>query len=157
MRALLVAAVLALAPVAAFAQSLTVVAADGKETVLTADALKAVPRAEAVLHQGDKPPTYQGPSLSAVLREAGVPGGPRLHGKVLATYIVVIGADGYRAILSLAEIDGSFRDGAVILADKRADGPLAENEGPWRLVVSDDKRPERAVRQVVRVEVKPAP
>ncbi|MDH4384760.1 MAG: molybdopterin-dependent oxidoreductase [Caulobacter sp.] len=153
----LIAAALCLAPVAALAQSLSVIGVDGKETRLSPTALQALSRAEAKLGAGDRSVAYLGPTLTAVLREAGLPAGARLHGKILATYVVVTGSDGYRAVLSLAEIDASFRDGAVILADRRASGALAENEGPYRLVVGPDKRPERAVRMVVKIEVVAAP
>lgn len=156
-RAALALAALCLAPASALAQSLAVVGLDGREARLSPAALQALSQGEAKLGEGVKAVAYQGPTLSAVLREAGVPAGARLHGKILATYVVVTGSDGYRAVLSLAEIDGSFRDGAVILADRRTDGSLAENEGPYRLIVGPDKRPERAVRMVVKVEVVAAP
>ena len=156
-RAAVAAAALLLAPASALAQSLAVIVPDGRGVVLSPTALQALSQGEAKLGEGVKAVAYQGPTLSALLREAGVPGGARLHGKVLATYVVVTGSDGYRAVLSLAEIDGSLRDGSIILADRRTTGPLAENEGPYRLVVGPDKRPERAVRMVVRIEVVAAP
>jgi hypothetical protein len=156
MRALLIAALLILPPASVFAQSLTVVGLDGKETVLTAAQMATLPRADVVLQQG-KPAIYQGPTLASVFREAGVASGPRLHGKPLVAYVVVTGFDDYRAIFSVAELDVWFREGAIILADRRIDGPLAENEATWRLIVGADKRPERAVRQVVRIEVRAAP
>lgn len=144
------------APVAAWAQSLTVVGPDGTETVLDAARLATLPRAEARLGSGDKAKTYEGPTLTAVLREAGVATGPKLHGKPLVAYVVVTGADGYRAVLSIAETDAWIAgDGAVILADKRTDGPLELKEGTLRLVVGSDRRPERSVRMVTRVEVRP--
>lgn len=157
MRALLIACAVALAPVAALAQTLTVVVPDGRETVLTAEALAALPRATAYLRQGEKATAYQGPTLTAVLREAGAPVGVRLHGKPLAAYVVVTGSDGYQAVLSIAESDAWFSESPVILADRKADGPLAADEGALRLVVAGDRRPERSVRVVVRVEVKAVP
>lgn len=154
MRALLIAAALVLTPVAALAQSLTVTSAKGKVTVLSPEALAALPRAEARL--GGKV-VYQGVSLSAVLREAGVPQGPRLHGKPMQAFVVVTGKDGYRAVLSIAETDPSFRDGPIILADRLKTGPLAADEGPLRLVIDADARPDRGVRQVLSVAVVAAP
>ncbi len=154
MRALLAAAVLLTAPIAAGAQTLTVTNADGKATTFTAETLKDLPRAKALL--GGKR-GYEGTTLSSVLREAGVVQGPRLHGKPMAAYVVVVGKDGYRAVLSLAETDPSFRDAPIILADRKDEGPLAENEGPWRLVIGADARPDRGVRQVETVSVVLAP
>lgn len=147
----------ALAPIAAFAQSLTVVTPDGHETQLSAEALAGLPRASANLRQGGKATTYEGPTLSAVLREAGAPVGAKLHGKPLVAYVVVTGSDGYRAILSIAESDAWYSDTPVILADRKVDGPLAADEGALRLIVDGDKRPERAVRMVTKVEVRAAP
>jgi hypothetical protein len=153
-RALLLAAALVLAPALALAQSLTVTTADGKVTTFTAEALAALPRAEARL--GGKA-VYEGVSLSAVLREAGAPQGPRLHGKPMQALVVVTGQDGYRAVLSIAETDPSFRAAPIILSDRLKSGPLAANEGPLRLVIDADARPDRGVRQVESVTVVAAP
>lgn len=153
-RALLIAAAVVLAPVAALAQTLTVTNADGKVTTFTAETLAALPRAEVSFGKRGE---YEGVTLASVLREAGVPQGPRLHGKPMAAFVVVTGRDGYRAVLSLAETDPSFRDAPIILADRTTKGPLAENEGPWRLVIGADTRPDRAVRQVASVSVLIAP
>jgi hypothetical protein len=154
MRALLVAVALALAPVAALTQTLTVTNAEGRVTTFTPEALAGLPRAEARL--GGKT-VYEGVSLTAVLREAGVPQGPRLHGKPMQAFVVVTGKDGYRAVLSIVETDASFRDSAIILADRRKEGPLAAEEGPMRLVIDADARPDRGVRQVESIKVVIAP
>lgn len=154
MRAVLLAAALFLTPVAAFAQSLTVTTAEGRVTTFTPEALAALPRAEARLGGAT---VYEGVSLSAVLREAGAPQGPRLHGKPMQAFVVVTGQDGYRAVLSIAETDPSFRAAPIILADRLKTGPLAANEGPLRLVIDADARPDRGVRQVVSVAVVAAP
>jgi hypothetical protein len=153
-RALLLGLALVLAPVSAMAQSLTVTNAEGKVTVLTPEALAALPQAEARL--GGKT-VYVGTSLSAILREAGVPQGPRLHGKPMQAFIVVTGKDGYRSVLSIAETDPSFRDSAIIIASATKAGSLPEKEGPLRLVIDADLRPDRGVRQVVSVTVVAAP
>ena len=153
-RALIVAAALVLAPVAALAQSLTVTNAEGRVTTFTPEALAALPQAEAKL--GGKA-VYVGASLSAILREAGVPQGPRLHGKPMQAFIVVTGKDGYRAVLSIAETDPSFRDAPIILAHRMKTGPLKLEEGPLRLVIDADARPDRGVRQVESIKVVVAP
>lgn len=153
-RGLVLGVALALAPLAAFAQSLTVTNADGKVTTFTAETLKDLPRATATL--GGKA-AYEGVTLASVLREAGVPQGPRLHGKPMAAFVVVTGKDGYRAVLSLAETDPSFRDAAIVLADRKTGAPLSDGEGPLRLVIAADARPDRGVRQVVSVTVVTAP
>jgi len=150
MRALLIALALVLAP----AQMVSVTNADGVITLLLPAGLADLPRAKATL--GGKT-VYEGVSLTALLKAAGVPQGPRLHGKPMQAFVVVTGKDGYRAVFSIAEIDPSFRDSPIILADRRESGPLAENEGPLRLVVGGDARPDRGVRQVESIKVVMAP
>ena len=154
MRALLIAVALVFAPVAAFAQSLTVTNAEGKVTTFTPEALAALPQAEARL--GGKS-VYVGASLSAILRDAGVPQGPRLHGMPMQAFIVVTGKDGYRSVLSIAETDPSFRDAPIIIASATKAGPMPAKEGPLRLVIDADARPDRGVRDVVSVTVVLAP
>jgi hypothetical protein len=70
---------------------------------------------------------------------------------------VVKGRDGYRAVFSIAELDPAFSGKKVILADRRKDAALDANEGPWRLILEADAKPERSVRQVESVTVVAAP
>lgn len=54
--------------------------------------------------------------------------------------LVAVGADGYRAVYAIPEIDPSFTD-RVILVAFRADGkPLADGAGPLQMIVPDDTR-----------------
>ena len=71
--------------------------------------------------------------------------------------MVVTGADGYRAAFAIAEFDSVFTDRVAILADRRDGAPLPDNALPFQLVLTDEKRPARWVRQVVSIEVRPAP
>ena len=45
-------------------------------------------------------------------------------------------------------------DKVVLLADRKDGKPLLGGEGPYRLVVPDDKRPLRWVKQVARISVR---
>ncbi len=150
MRALLLALALAVAPVAAFAQSLTVVDPGGKTKVLTPADLADLPRAE--VKSGAR--TYEGPMLTYVLRAGGLPVGPRLHGDPLRAYVVMTGKDGFQAVYSLAELDKDFHDDVVILADHVDGKPLPEKEAPWRVASSDDKKGWRSVFGLARIEAR---
>ena len=75
----------------------------------------------------------------------------------MQAFVVVTGRDGYRAVLSIAETDPSFRDAPIILADRLKAGPLEPKEGALRLVIDADARPDRGVRDVVSVAVVAAP
>lgn len=150
MRALLLALALAVAPVTAFAQSLTVVDPGGKTKVLAPADLADLPRAE--VKSGAR--TYEGPVLTYVLRAGGLPVGPRLHGDPLRAYVVMTGKDGFQAVYSLAELDKDFHDDVVILADHVDGKPLPEKEAPWRVASSGDKKGWRSVFGLARIEAR---
>ena len=99
---------------------------------------------------------FEGVSLRDLLTEAKVPAGTDVRGPLVAWIVIVEAADGYRAVFSLAELEPSFSDRLVLVADARDGKPLGGEEGPLRLVVPDEKRPARWVRQVVRIRVGPA-
>ena len=100
--------------------------------------------------------TYSGVPLIDLLASLGVPHGKDLHGKGLSDYIVATGSDGYKAVLALAEVDPEFHPGDVIVADAMDGKPLDAKNGPFKLVVTEDKRPARSVHSLVSVEVKTA-
>lgn len=58
----------------------------------------------------------------------------------MATYLLAEGGNGYRAILSLAEIDTGFQDSEIIVADKMDGQPMSATLGPlssWCLTIRD--------------------
>ena len=150
------AAALALPPAAALADGIVVTNLSGAATTLSPAQLDDLPQGEATLHEGAKAAPYEGATLTSILREAGVPVGPRAHGAPMHAYVVVRGSDGYRITLSLAETDPEFRTGPIVLAEKKAGAPLDAREGPYRLVIGDDLKPWRAVKHVVAIDVKSA-
>ncbi|PWK75308.1 molybdopterin-dependent oxidoreductase-like protein [Mucilaginibacter oryzae] len=97
--------------------------------------------------------TYSGVYLSEILTKAGVTLGAELHGKSMAKYLLVEAADGYRVVFALAELDKAFTDRAIILADKVDGQPLAPTDGPFRIIVQDEKKPARCVKQVTALKV----
>jgi hypothetical protein len=100
--------------------------------------------------------TYSGVLLIDLLKRVGAPVGKDVHGKALAEYVVATGSDGYKAVLALAEAEPDFHPGDVLVADSMSGKPLDTKTGPFRLVVTDDKRPARSVRNLVSVELKAA-
>lgn len=91
---------------------------------------------------------YEGVPLGDLLRKAGVPRGEKLRGKAMATYVLATASDGYRVLFSLGELDPSFMDSNVLVADTLNGAPLGPNEGPLKLVAPHDKRPARWIRMV---------
>ncbi len=140
----------------AFAQDLKVTRADGTSATISAEALADLPRAQVTVAGGSGPQVYEGPQLAYVMRAARLPVGMRAHGGPMKGYLVVRGADGYAAVLSAAEADKELHEDVVILADRLDGQPLPAKEGPWRLVIDDDIRPWRSVRQVVAMDYRVA-
>lgn len=95
-----------------------------------------------------KESNYEGVAITEVLQQAGIKFGKDFHGKALAMYLVAEGADGYQAIFSLTEFDSSYTDRVILLAERRDNELLPANEGPLQIIVPDEKRHGRWVRQV---------
>jgi hypothetical protein len=98
--------------------------------------------------------TYAGVRVVDLVSKIGAPVGGDLRGKALGDYVVATGTDGYEAVLALAEVDPSFHPGEVIVADAMDGKPLDAHNGPLKLVVTEDKRPARAVRNLISLELR---
>lgn len=153
---LFVAAIACAAPPAQKARAAATVTIGGdvaKPLRLDAEALAKYARVAVSASDHGKTGHWEGVRLIELLREAGAPTGDALRGQALALYVRVDAADGYRAVYALAELDPGFRDGEVILADRRDGKPLDAKEGPFCLVAPAEKRPARWVRQVTAIDV----
>lgn len=120
--------------------------------------LKDLPRKSVVVHDphSNSDENYEGVLLADLLAKYGAPLGRDLRGPALANYVVATGADGYKVVYSLAELDPTFHPGDVVIADTMDGKPLDAHTGPFRLVATEDKRPARGVRNLVSIELKPA-
>jgi hypothetical protein len=120
--------------------------------------LKSMPRTTVAVHNehSKADETYAGARLADVLGKLGAPLGHDLRGVALSGYIVATGSDGYVAVIALAEADPTFHSGEVIVADTMNGAPLDPKSGPFKLVVTEDKRPARWVRNLVSIELKSA-
>lgn len=143
-------------PAAAPADSLRLQAPNHDPLRLTLADLKAMPHISATFHNShtNADETYSGVRLADLLAKMGAPLGDQLRGKALADYVVATGSDGYEAVLALGEIDPSFHPGEVLVADAMDGKPLDAHSGPFKLVVTEDKRPARSVRNLVSIELK---
>jgi hypothetical protein len=137
---------------------LRVVALDGTEHPISAQAWAALPRAsvQAIDHDG-KEVKFEGVAVREVLRLVDAPLGKELRGKNLAVYVLAEAADGYRTLYALAEFDADFTDRIILIADRRDGQALSEKEGKVRIVVPGEKRQARWLRELVRLSVKKAP
>lgn len=143
------------APASRAAGALKVETAAGKEIVLSPDALAKLPRQSVrVKDRRANPATYEGVALGDVLRSAGVTLGKDLRGPRLANCLLVEAGDGYRVVFALPEVDPDMTGKVVLLADRKDGKPLNAEEGPFRVVVPDEKRNTRWVKQVSRISVR---
>jgi hypothetical protein len=76
-----------------------------------------------------------------------------LKGKRLASCLLVEAADGYQVVIALPEMDPAFTDKEILLAFLRDGKPLDAKEGPYRVVIPDEKRMARWVRQVTTLKI----
>jgi hypothetical protein len=127
-----------------------------EDLVLKGADLKAMPRTTITVHNehSKADETYVGVRVADVLTKIGAPLGKDLRGAALSGYVVATGSDGYVAVLALAEADPNFHSGEVIVADTMNGAPLDAKSGPFKLVVTEDKRPARWVRNLVSIELK---
>jgi len=137
----------------ASAQQLTVQDESGKKTVLTAPEIEGLPRVKVTTVASSAAATFEGVALRAVLEKAGVGLGETLKGKRMASCLLVEATDGYRVVIALPEIDPAFNDKQMVLAFLKDGKRLNDKEGPYRLVIPDEKRMARWVRQVTTLRI----
>jgi hypothetical protein len=117
--------------------------------VLKAPDLAAMKRVEATVREGDGPAqTYSGVALSDILGLAGVTLGKQLRGENMSKYLLVKSGDGYEVLFSLPELDSSFSDKTIFLADQLNGKPLPAGKGPFRIVVPGERKHARWIWEV---------
>ncbi|WP_369936690.1 hypothetical protein [Xanthomonas tesorieronis] len=95
----------------------------------------------------------EGVALRSVLQaQRAMPTEP-LRGAQLQRRVEVGARDGYVAVFTLAELDPTLGARRVLLVDRCDGKPLAAGDGPLRLIVPQDQRPARWVRQVQSIAV----
>ncbi|WP_413162782.1 molybdopterin-dependent oxidoreductase [Capilliphycus salinus ALCB114379] len=115
--------------------------------------LAQLPRLTIETSDRGTPAIYEGVPLIEVLREAEVPLGDQLRGDNMTLYLVVEAADGYQVVYSLTELDPTFGNRTILLADTRDGQPLSGDEGPLRLVIPGDQRQARWIRQITQMKL----
>lgn len=127
---------------------------DGKNLELKAFDLAKLPRREVKTRDRDgKETIYEGVHLREVLQLAGVKFDKESERLNLTRSLLVEAADKYRVIFAFAEIDAAFTDKIILLAEKSDGKLLSEKNGHWQLIVPDEKKRGRWVRQVVALKI----
>lgn len=96
---------------------------------------------------------YTGVVLADILKKAGATLGPELKGKNLTKYLLITASDNYQVVFTLAELDKAFTDRKIILAGQVDGKPLPSGEGPFRIIVQDEKKAARCIREVITIQV----
>ncbi|MET3381061.1 Oxidoreductase molybdopterin binding domain-containing protein [Variovorax sp. YR634] len=130
--------------------SFTVSGIVGKRATFDLAALQAQPAVTLTVGSN----TYTGVSLWTLLNDASVGLKPdtAVRNPVLSMYAVVVGSDGYRAVVSLAEIAPESGNRMALVAYSLNGTPLGRN-GMARLVVAGDVKPGRSVARLAAIEV----
>jgi hypothetical protein len=135
------------------AQQLTIQTdSDNKVTMGRAE-IEALPITKVVIGNSGETQTFEGVVLRIILDKAGVQLADSLKGKRLASCLLVGAADDYHVIFALPELDSAFTDKQIILAFLKNGKPLDEKEGPYRIVIPDEKRMARWVKQVTTLKI----
>lgn len=96
---------------------------------------------------------YSGVKISDLLSKAGVTMGKDLRAENLTKYALVEASDGYQVIFALAELDQEFTDRVIILATEMDHKALPIADGPFRIIVQDEKKPARCIKQVTSIRI----
>ena len=135
-------------------------AIDGKfaKTFAAAD-LAAMPHVDVKVKSHDgKDATYSGVPVRALLLAAGAPiAADQMRGPNVQLVVVASAADGYRVAFALAEFDATYAERGILLADRRDGKPLDAKEGPLRLIVPQEAKQGRWIRQLVKLTIADAP
>ena len=155
--------VLLLSAALAQCQQLTIQTESGKQTVLARSDIESLPHVKVETHGlenhgsdnhgSENNATFEGVALKTVLEKGGVEFGHSMRGKRLASCLLVEAADGYSAVIALPEIDPEFTDKQIVLAFLQDGKPLDAKTGPYRIVIPDEKRMARWVRQVTTLKI----
>jgi hypothetical protein len=133
---------------------LTIKTYDGKTLNFSPEQFAALPHKTVAVFNAHskKNEGYSGVLLSDLLAQAGVPLGESVRGKLFMIGIVAQGMDHYSVLYSLAEVDPSIHTGDVIVADT-LDGQKLTQDGAFKMVSSEERRPARWVRNLTSISV----
>ena len=153
MRGLIVLSVLFCAAVSAQTASFEIDVAGHAPLTLSAADLADMPQHTISVSEHGQQVTYTGVLIADVLTKAGAPMGAQLRGKALSSYMLATARDGYTVIYALPEFDSAFTDAQPLIAMSAGGKPLDNNQGPFRIVMPQDKKPARSLRMLQKIEV----
>ncbi|WP_158941412.1 molybdopterin-dependent oxidoreductase [Granulicella sp. S190] len=127
---------------------------EGKPTTLSITDLLAMTQKTVTVHNEHTKTdeTYTGVLLGDLLAKYGLPVDKTTHRKMLRSYLIAEGVDKYWVLYSVTEVEDSEHNGSVIVATGMGGKPLGE-DGQFKLIDSEDKKPQRWVRNLSALTV----
>ena len=102
---------------------------------------------------GSKASIYSGVPLKELLEYVGGVVSTVRQQADLGGIVVLESVEGPPVLFALAEFDSALTDKRILLADCKDGKPLTTPEGPFRIIVPDEKEPTRWIRQVWAIYV----
>lgn len=118
---------------------MTVQPETGKQVVLARADIEALPHSKVTIETSGSKTMFEGVSLKALLQKAGGEFAETMKEKRMASCLLVEAADGHRVVIALPEVNPAFTDKQIVLAFLRDGKPFDEKEGPYRLVMPEEK------------------
>jgi len=137
----------------AYSQQLAIQLEGGKQIVFEKADIQALPHMKITVNTSHVSGAYEGVDLEALLEKAGVSFGESLKGKRMASCLLVEAADEYRVVIALPEMDPAFTERHLLLVFLKDGRPLDDKEGPYRIIIPNEKRMARWVRQVTALKI----
>lgn len=119
--------------------------------------LAAMPRTTlTVSEREDEKFTYEGVAVQAIFTKAGMAFGQAMRGPRLRDFVLAESSEKYGVVFALPEVSEEFSDRRIIVADKVNGAPITGRDGPLRIIVSDEKKHARWVRNVTTLTIRTA-
>jgi hypothetical protein len=130
---------------------------DGKTTTFSVEDLKALPLKTLHVHNAhnNADEVYSGVALSDLLAKAGFVADKTTQRRMLHSFLRAEGTDKYWVLYSATEVEGSEHVGDVIVATSMGEQELGA-DGNFKLVSTEDKKPQRWVRNLAAITLKTA-
>jgi hypothetical protein len=148
-------------PPAPLSTSLTLTV-DGKATTFSVAELKAMPQTVVKVHNAhtNEDETYSGVPLGDLLAKAGFMANKTTQREMLRSFLQIEGTDKYWVLYSLTEVEGTEHVGDVIVATSMGGGTGTDKglgaDGDLKLISTEDKKPQRWVRNLAAITLKSA-
>ena len=125
---------------------------DGKSTTFSVAELKAMPQKTVKVHNAhnNTDETYSGVLLGDLLAKAGFTADKSTQRKMLHSSLRAEGTDKYWVLYSLTEVEPTEHEGDVIVATSM-NGVGLGADGELKLVSTEDKKPQRWVRNLTAI------